>query len=451
MQKKNPNIVLMVSDDHGREALGCYGNPAIDTPALDALAADGTRFTNAFCTTASCSASRSAILTGLHNHTNGTYGLTHGINHFSCHDSVVTLPTRMKAAGYRTGRAGKKHYAPDRLFPFDFNVPENHLDRNDIAMADDCRSFIQQKEPFFLYWCSFNPHRCLRVDETHPCKPNRFGNPEEAYPGDEERVYDEQEVEVPPFLSDIPEVRSELAQYYQSISRLDRGVGRLMEILKETGKYDNTLIVYISDNGAAFPASKTTLYDPGMRLPCIVKIPHQEEKGIECDALITWLDLAPTLLDYAGAVEPDDVFHGESFRRVVQQESPRDWRDEIYAAHTFHEITNYYPMRIIRSKKQKFIWNIAYPLTYSFAIDLWRSASWQAVVRDEPEHFGARTVDAYLHRPQFELYDLEADPDELDNLAERPEHAEAVRDYCEKLKRFQQETRDPWLHKWEYE
>lgn len=449
--KNRPNIILMVSDDHGREALGCYGNPVIQTPHLDALAADGTRFLNAFCTSSSCSASRSAILTGLHNHTNGTYGLTHGRNHFACLDSVVTLPARMKVAGYRTGRAGKKHYAPDRLFPFDFDPEERHLDRNDLALAEECRSFIQEESPFFLYWCSFNPHRGPKEDESHPCKPNRFGNPDEAYPGDEERMYDDEEVIVPPFLSDIPEVRAELAHYYQSISRLDRGVGRLIQILKETGKYDNTLIIYVSDNGAAFPASKTTLYDPGMQLPCIVKTPRQKRRNISCDALISWLDLTPTILDCAGAECAELSFHGKSFLGIAGQESPDGWREDIYGAHTFHEVTNYYPMRIIRSKKYKFIWNIAHPLTYPFSNDLWRSASWRAVIRDGAEFFGSRKVDAYLHRPRFELYDLENDPDELNNLADSPGDAERVAAYCDKLKTFQKETFDPWLHKWEYE
>ena len=115
-----PNIVLIVADDHGKDALGCYGNPLIKTPALDRLAATGTLFTRAFCTTASCSASRSVILTGLHNHANGTYGHTHGKHHFSCFENVVTLPRMMSDAGYRTGRVGKKHYAPERAFPWDW-------------------------------------------------------------------------------------------------------------------------------------------------------------------------------------------------------------------------------------------------------------------------------------------------------------------------------------------
>ena len=123
-----PNIVLIVSDDHGREALGCYGNPVVDTPNLDALAADGVRFTNAFCTSASCAASRSVILTGLYNHANGTYGHTHGVHHFSCFNGVRTLPALIKEAGYRTGRVGKTHYAPEDIFPFDWGAPPGSSD-----------------------------------------------------------------------------------------------------------------------------------------------------------------------------------------------------------------------------------------------------------------------------------------------------------------------------------
>jgi len=451
METNKYNIVLMVSDDHGREAIGCYGNPVVQTPHLDQLGKEGTIFNNAFCPSASCSASRSAILTGMHNHANGTFGHTHGIHHFSCYDWVRSLPAILNDAGYRTGRVGKKHIAPESVYPFSFGLEERHFDRDDVAASESCREFIRGEDPFFLYWCSFNPHRDERTIKNHPSKPNSFGNPDKPFPGDEERVFSDDEVIVPPFLSDTPEARAELAQYYQSIARLDRGVGRLMEVLKEEGKYDNTLIIYLSDNGAAFPASKTTLYDPGMRMPCIVKSPKAGRAGITTDALVTWVDITPTILDFAGVATEGLELHGKSFLPVLDKESPEDWRDEIYASHTFHEISNYYPMRVIRSKKYKFIWNIAHPLTYSFASDLWNSATWNAVKRDQPEYFGVRKVEDYLHRPKFELYDLVEDPHEIVNLADRPEYQNQVEAYCEKLKAFQQETRDPWLHKWEYE
>jgi N-sulfoglucosamine sulfohydrolase len=452
MAKDKMNIVLIVADDHGREALGCYGNRKIKTPSMDQLAADGVRFTNSFCTTASCAASRSVILTGLHNHTNGTYGHTHGNNHFSCFNNVVTLPKLMNEAGYRTACIGKKHYAPENIFPFQTDLEAaSKCGRDDVKMAESCRGFISGKEPFFLYMCSHNPHRDGRILESHPCKPDRFGNPDNSFPNDAETIYSDNEVEIPPFLPDTPETRSELAQYYQSISRLDRGIGRLLQILKDEKKYENTLIIYISDNGAAFPASKTTLYEPGMNLPCIVKSPAHSKRGTTCDALVTWADITPTVVDFAGAEVNPEMFFGKSFKAVIDDESPVGWRDEIYASHTFHQITNYYPMRVVRTKKYKFIWNIASPLTYSAASDLWACATWQGALRDKLEVFGKRKMDAYLHRPRFELYDLEKDPCELRNLTGESKFKDTVDSFCSKLKAFQKATKDPWLHKWEYE
>jgi len=442
------NVVLIVSDDHGLDA-GCYGTWIPETPNLDALAEDGVRFTNAFCTTASCAASRSVILTGLHNHTNGTYGHTHARHHFMCFDDVVSLPTLMKQAGYRTGRAGKYHHAPDHVFPFDDVLPT--CGRDDVRMAEGCRGFIAQDEPFFLYWCSFNPHRDGRVLENHPCKPNRFGNPDDSFLGDEEITYDDDDIPVPSYLPDTAEARAEWAQYCQSVSRLDRGIGRLLQILRDTGKYDNTLVIYISDNGAAFPQAKTTLYEPGMHLPCIVRSPVHAGRGSTCNGLVTWADITPTILDFAGSCDNPDAFHGRSFREIIDEEYPIDWRDECYAAHTFHEITNYYPMRAVRSHKYKFIWNIAHRLRYSFASDLWRAPTWQGALRDQLEDFGCREIDAYINRPRFELYELETDPDEVVNMADDPGYSELVRDFCRKIMEFQRDTQDPWLHKWEYE
>ncbi|HHW10425.1 MAG TPA: sulfatase [Firmicutes bacterium] len=447
---ERPNIVLIVADDHGREALGCYGNPVIKTPHLDQLAAEGVRFTHSFCTTASCAASRSVIMTGLYNHSNGTYGHTHAHHHFSCFEHVRTLPALLGEGGYRTGRVGKKHYAPDHLFPFHWGIKDNAFGRDDVRMAESCRSFIREAEPFFLYYCSHNPHR-ERVVKSHPLQPNNFGNPETSFPGDQEQTYAEDEVIIPPFLADIPESRAELAQYYQSISRLDRGVGRLIKILKEEGKYDNTVIIYISDNGAAFPQAKTTLYEPGTNLPCIVRSPLHHKRGTTCSALITWADITPTVLDFAGLYHDPAAFHGRSFKEVIDEEDPPNWRAEVFTAHTFHEITNYYPMRAIRTKKYKFIWNIAWKLDYSFASDLWAAPSWQGALRRRLDQVGMRKVAAYIHRPRFELYDLENDPHETVNLAEDPAYGQLVAEFCAKLQQFQKETKDPWLHKWEYE
>jgi len=446
---KRPNIVLIVSDDHGRGDLGCYGNPVIQTPNLDKLAAEGVRFTNAFCTTASCSASRSVILSGLYNHYNGQYGHQHAYHHFISFDRVRSMPVLLSQAGYRTARIGKYHVAPQEVYKFDVALRGNS--RSPVQMADNCLDFIADDgKPFFLYFCTSDPHRGGGKAKDLPHQPDRFGNRDEGYPGVEEVKYDPEDVIVPDYLPDIPECRAELAQYYQSVSRVDQGVGHLIDTLKKAGQYDNTIVIYISDNGIAFPGAKTTLYEPGMNLPCIVRTPWQKNKNSVCDALINYADLTPTILDFARATPNDYKFHGRSFKPVLERRHAEDW-DTTYASHTFHEITMYYPMRVVRERRFKLIWNIASGLEYPFASDLWASATWQGNIKRGNTHYGKRTIDAYLHRAKFELYDLENDPHEVVNLAEDPRYKGELARMKAKLKTFQKQTKDPWIMKWNYE
>ncbi len=459
-----PNILLIVADDHGTDALGCYGNPAIKTPSLDALAADGTRFTHAFCTTASCSPSRSVILTGLHNHRNGMYGLEHQVHHFQSFDDVKSLPVLLGESGYRTARVGKFHIAPEAVYAFQTvlsggaaNDPAS-LGRSPVEMADRTRDVIAAKDerPFFLYYAVDDPHRSNLVlpsgkpsFESYP-KPNPFGNRPAGYPQIKPVVYRPEEVVLPSYLPDTHETRAELAEYYQAVSRLDQGVGRLIQILKETGQYERTLIVYISDNGPAFPGAKTTLYDAGMRLPCIIRQPGRKNPGAVQSAMITWADLTPTLLEFAGAKPPAAGFHGRSFTAGLDGAALAG-RDEIYASHSLHEVTMYYPMRVVRTRRHKLIYNVAHELTYPFALDLIQSPTWISVQRAGGDHYAKRRIHDFLHRPEFELYDLEQDPDEVNNLAADPAHRELKAALIAKLKAFQVTTHDPWIHKWTYE
>jgi len=446
------NVVLFVTDDQGRDA-GCYGNPVVRTPNLDRLAAEGTRFDYAFCTTASCSASRSVLLTGLQNHANGQYGHQHAYHHFRSFDRIKSLPMLLSAAGYRTARIGKLHVDPPEVYRFDRELSGNA--RNAVQMAEQCREVIAAYDPrpFFLYFCPADPHRSGQVAAELPGKPDRFGNRPKGYPGVKEVSYDPKDVIVPPFLPDSPECRAELAQYYQAVTRIDQGLGRLVEILKESGQYNNTLVIYLSDNGIPFPGAKTTLYEPGMRLPCVVRSPEQRRRTVVSSAMINWTDIAPTILDYAGALgkgSEKPAFHGRSFLGVLDESDPKGW-DEVYASHTFHEITMYYPMRVVRGRQYKLIWNIAHGLPYPFASDLWASATWQSGLKRGEKLYGQRTVDAYIHRPAFELYDLKADPHEIRNLADDPGHATVLEDLKAKLRAFQKRTGDPWIVKWEYE
>ena len=426
--ERRPNVLLYVVDDQGTNDAGCYGNSVIKTPGLDLLASQGTRFTRAYCTSASCSASRSVILSGLYNHATGQYGHQHGYNHFVSFPDVRSLPVMLGEAGYRTASAGKYHVAPEPVYHFEQYIKGG----SPVQMADKCRHVIAAEDdrPFFLYFCTSEPHRPFRREGSDPV--------------------DAKDVIVPPYLPDTPECREELAQYYGSVQRTDSGLIRLIEILEETGHWDDTLVIYISDNGIAFPGAKTTAYEPGLRLPCVVRSPYQKHRGIACNAMITWADITPTILDFAAALPEGHEFHGRSFLLVIEEESPAGW-DEMYASHTFHEITMYYPMRVVRAGRYKLIWNIAHGLDYPFASDLWASKTWQGVLERGDTFYGKRTVDAYLHRPKFELYDLENDPDEVDNLAEDPNHATILEELKAKLDAFQKRTKDPWIVKWEHE
>jgi N-sulfoglucosamine sulfohydrolase len=463
------HIVMFVADDHGQDT-GAYGHPVVQTPNLDALASDGVLFRHAYATTASCSASRSVILSGLHNHRTAQYGHEHDYSHFSSYEYLRTLPVLLREAGYRTARIGKFHVAPESAYQFDRVLPGNQ--RSPAEMAENARAFLRDGDarPFFLYFATSDPHRGGGTAHDLEGAPDRFGNRPEGYPGIETIHYHPSDSVVPPWLPDSLETRAELAQYYQSVSRLDQGFGRLVQILKEEGLYEQSLILYLSDHGAAFPGAKTTVYEPGLRSPLIVRHPDATRRGVESDALVSWVDLTPTLLDYAGAPSPtykqhignaevrragdlpaEHGLHGRSFLAAARGEDVSGW-DEVYASHTFHEIQMYYPMRVVRGRQYKLIWNIAHQLPYPFASDLWSAATWQAAWRQGPAaRYGGRTVGDYINRPAFELYDLERDPLETKNLADDPQYARVLEEHKRKIREFQARTSDPWIVKWIYE
>ncbi|MGB0143203.1 MAG: sulfatase family protein [Akkermansiaceae bacterium] len=474
-----PNIILFVTDDQSPIA-GCYGNRVIQTPHLDALARDSTTFTHAFATTASCSASRSVILTGLHNHFNGQYGHTHAFHKFESFASMraFALPQLMSQAGYRTVQIGKLHVAPESVFHFDQYLKGDT--RNAKQMAEICKPVFEEKskQPFFLYFATSDPHRGGGRDQTFPGKhkPDLFGNRpnKRSHKGIEEVFYDPEKVIVPGFLPDTPESRAEIAQYYQSCSRIDQGLGHLISLLREFGQWDNTVLIFTADHGMAFPGAKTTVYEAGLRVPFIVRDPSAPNIGVTSDAMLSHADITPTILDYAGAldhkknapkeplkVEPLGVgenagkvpkkYHGRSWRGLVGRPEIKGW-DQISASHTFHEIQMYYPMRVIRDRNFKLIWNIAYRQPYPFASDLWAAATWQAQwEKGKDAKYGKRTVDSYINRPAFELFDIASDPNESRNLADDPAYSETLKKYQDLLKAEQKRTGDPWIMKWRYE
>ena len=444
------NVVLFVTDDQSPDT-GCYGNDAISTPHLDQLAREGTRFDRAFCTTASCSASRSVILTGLFNHANGQYGHAHSYHHFKTKSKVRSLPIHLRKAGYRTARVGKFHVEPEELYHFDVALPGNS--RHPLQMANNCEEFVSKmdEQPFFLYFCTSDPHRGGGTYPGDPNLPNAFGNQVQPRKGLKKISYDPKQVNVPSFLPDTPVCRSEIAQYYESCSRIDQGLGRLVEILKKANVYDKTVIIFTSDHGMAFPGGKTTVYEGGMRVPYVIRHPRMRNREGVSRAMISHVDITPTVLDIAGYPTDSKSFHGRSILPAIQPDKKEDW-NLVYASHTFHEITMYYPMRVVRTDRYKLIWNIAHGLPYPFASDLWAAPTWQDVYRKGPDAlYGKRSVRDYIHRPRFELFDLSSDPHESRNLAEDPGHREILEKLKKEMQKFQAQTGDPWKLKWKYE
>ena len=426
------NVLLLISDDQGLDA-GCFGVD-IKTPRIDRLSREGTRFSQGYATVSSCSPSRASINTGLYTHQNGMYGLEHDVHHQSLLPGIETLPAMLRRAGYATALVGKKHVGPDAAFPYEAElVPERGGIRDVHELSVAAASFIRSSDdrPFFVTIGYSDPHRAA-VD---------YGN-DRAWPDVKPVTYDPRRVPIPSHLPDLPAVRQDLAAYYESVSRLDSGIGMLLDDLAAMGRADDTLVIFLSDNGRPFPGAKTNLYDPGLHLPLIVRAPGMDASVN--DAMVSWVDIAPTILAWTGAEGPGYELSGQSLLPLLGKSSDAA-RDAVFASHDFHEINQYYPMRAIRTRDHSYILNLAHPLDYPIAGDVAGSPSWRAIVADPSIRLGKRTQASYLKRPAEELYDLRRDPNELTNVANDPDYASVRAQLAERLRARRAATRDPWL------
>ncbi|GAM33987.1 hypothetical protein TCE0_013f01282 [Talaromyces pinophilus] len=439
------NVLLLIADDLGKQ-LSCYGAKSIKTPNIDKLAAEGTRFDYAFASTASCSGSRSVIYTGQHTHQNGQYGLASHRHHFVTFDHVETAPQLLNQIGYRTGILGKIHVGPLAVYSWS---ERQESDTRDVAViADQARTFFQQSEketrPFFLTVGYHDPHR----DRTR----GGFGNDQEYDSRITKGAYKPDEVEVPPFINDTPGSRFELSEYYNSIYRLDQGVGFILEALADSGLADSTLVIFLSDNGPPFLNSKTTLYDAGVRLPLIIR--HPSTGAAVSPNMISYVDILPTILDFVGhkgVIDENKKRLGRSLLSLLGNSSLLPGYDQVFGSHTFHEVTNYWPTRFIRDRRYKYHRNLAWRLDFPFAADLYGSLSWEDIRNMDSSKgdilIGGRKLRDYFFRPPEELYDLENDPNELNNLVKDLDYASVLDDLRGKLEEWQRRTEDPWLYR----
>ena len=429
-----PNIVLLIADDMAWDDCGAYGHKTVRTPNLDKLASQGMRFNRAFVTASSCSPSRSSMITGRYPHSTGAQQL-----HWPLPPDQVTFVELLKKAGYWTAAAGKWHLGDAVKDRFDLvkeanpagfrlghapGQPAPPADASGKSGAGQWISTLQARpkgKSFFLWLAAFDPHRDY----------------EEGIIPDPHRP---EEVVVPPYLPDVPDTRKDLALYYDEITRLDRYVGEVLAELDRQGERDNTLVLFISDNGRPFPRAKTTLYDSGIKAPWIVRWPKQIKVGSVSNSLISSVDIAPTILELAG-VKAGSSFQGKSIVPVLKNPKAAI-RETVFAERHWHDFDDH--ARAVRSERYKYIRNYYPDLPGTPPADAVRSLTFQAMrrLRDEGKLSPQQLGPFLKPRPSEELYDTEADPHELHNLASDPRHAATINQLRKALAEWQRTTDD---------
>ncbi len=409
---RRPNLLLLVSDDQGT-VLGCYGTSGVQTPELDALAGKGTRFTRAYAPSAVCTPSRSTIYTGL-------MPAHHGATGFQAIDEGVTVwGEHFARAGYRSGLIGKIGAKPIARFPFDFMA---RSDKDDV----DARS---------LKWHVDELDAFLKEDDGRPWvlvvnfRDSHWPFPTDGAPYGEGAVepHAAAAVDVPDTLVDAPEVRAEVARFYDGLRRMDATVGAIVARLAESGHGDDTVGMFTSDNGPPFPFAKTTLFEAGIHMPMIAWGPGVAAGAVRTE-LVSLIDVLPTLLDLAGDTGAPK-FDGRSMGALLEGSSaPADpWRTAIFATHDTHRIEPDIPSRSVRFEDWKYIRTWSEGRIFENLV-MHTSDTWRAMVAaaDAGDEALVARLTRFVERPDEELFDLATDPFELKNLAGSAEHQEVL-------------------------
>jgi N-sulfoglucosamine sulfohydrolase len=299
LSARPPDVLLVVADDLGRD-LGAYGDTTASTPRLDQLAAEGALFERAYVTQASCSPSRASMLTGLYPHQNGMVGLAPYSKYgYTMRPEIVTLPALLRSVGYRTGLIGKLHIEPydDRTFPFDLRALTPAAETMDVVRTVEvAESFITaDPRPYFLMVNFFDPHRVAG-------RPTGFKDEVAGLPAQVVAPSEAQPLPFQPWWS--PRLAEQVAGYRTAIRRLDHGVGLLLDALARTGRANDTLVIFISDNGPPFTGAKTSNFEAGVHVPLIVRWPARVPAGLRTAALASAIDIVPTVLAASQATAP---------------------------------------------------------------------------------------------------------------------------------------------------
>lgn len=433
-----PNIVMIIADDMAWDDSGVYGNPEVATPNIDRLAKEGLRFDQAFLAASSCSPSRSSIITGRYPHNTDAEEL-----HWPLPANQTTFVEKLKSAGYWTAAAGKWHLGDAVRDRFDeiretdtsgFQLPSGKegeagkfIETMEGEAQSGCTEWVPllkarpQEKPFFLWLAALDPHR--------PYHENIIPTPT-----------DPQKVRLAPYHLDTPEVRRDYALYYDEIHRLDKYVGLVMKELAEQKIADNTLVLFLSDNGRPFPRDKTSIYDSGIRTPFIVRWPAKVKPDQQTSSLVSAVDIAPTFLQLAG-VTPGPTFQGHSFLPILTDPT-NSLRDIVYAEQNWHDYEAH--ARAARDTRFKYIRN-AYPdLPLTPSADGVRSPTFQSMIElhASGKLTPAQSVYFTQPRPKEELYDCQNDPHEITNLVDSKAHEKILAKLRTALDAWEKETQD---------
>lgn len=421
-----PHLLIFLADDLSARDVGAYGSTDVRTPAIDQLAREGLTFDRAFIVSPACAPSRAALLTGLTPCHNGAKA-----NHTYKRDEVASLPARFAALGYQTAAFGKIAHGNSDALRHGFDHVDPSLDPEHIATWLAARD---PARPVALFVGTHAPH----------------------VPWPQVEGYDPATVTIPPFHIDTPDTRLFRARYYTDVTRADSDFAATRQLVEATLGATDLITVFSSDHGAQWPFGKWNLYDEGIRVPLVIRWPGHLAAGARTAAMVSWLDLLPTLLVTVGDTLPPGL-DGRPFTAAWSAPATATHRDHLFTTHDHDGRANVYPLRSVRTERWKYIRNLHPDWIHSTHSDRFRKAdagayfwSWEAAATHDPT--AALLLNRYRQRPGEELYDLAADPDELNNLAADSRYASTLTTMRTELDAWMQDQGDdgqvpvaPWL------
>jgi len=413
-KSSRPNFVLIIGDDISVDDFGCYGHRHIRTPNIDGLAAGGIRFTNAYLTASQCSPTRCSIISGRYPHNTGAPEL-----HMPLAKGQPLFPLKLKQSGYYTAAVGKWHMGSYPKQAFSYRAGEKGPGGQDNWVS--CLRERPKDKPFLMWFASCDAHRPWEADEhAQPHKPT--------------------DAVIPPYMADLLDTRKDLACYYDELQRLDRYVGLVVAELKQQDVLDNTLIMFMADNGRPFPRCKTWLYDSGIKTPFVVHWPKGITKpGSPCNSLVSAIDIAPTILELARLQAPSSM-QGVSFVSLLKDPN-RQIRQYAFAEHNWHDQAAH--ERMVRWKNYIYIRN-AHPELDNLVAAHWNCLSYKDLFRLRQQgKLTPAQADVFCSpRPAEALFDVSSDYHQLNNLVGDANHRKALEHLRQCMDQWQHRTAD---------